>query len=129
MSRRADQSESLERALDGGPIPHDEETRRMLAAAGALRPGYRRSPARVRATREAMLREYARAQNPQKTREDAGTGDGLDEPEIHREEMDLPGGGRLVLTDIEAITPERAEKTAARIARILQSSEERDRLS
>ncbi|GHG80078.1 hypothetical protein GCM10018779_61280 [Streptomyces griseocarneus] len=129
MSRRADQSERLERALDGGPIPHDEETRRMLAAAGALRPGYRRSPARVRAAKEAMLREYERAQNPQETRDDAGTGDGLDEPEIHREEMDLPGGGHLVLTDIEAITPERAEKTAARIARILQSSEERDRLS
>ncbi|MGI5337631.1 hypothetical protein ACQEVS_09670 [Streptomyces sp. CA-181903] len=101
----------------------------MLAAAGALRSGYRRSPARVRATREAMLREYERAQNPQESRDDAGTGDGLDEPEIHRKEMDLPGGGHLVLTDIEAITPERAEKTAARIARILQSCEERDRLS
>ncbi|WP_435244673.1 hypothetical protein [Streptomyces sioyaensis] len=128
MSRRADQSERLERALDGGPIPHDEESRQMLAAAGALRPGYRRSPARVRATREAMLREYARAQNPQETREDAGTGDGLDEPEIHREEVELPGGGHLVLTDIEDITPERAEKTAARIAQILQSKE-RDRQS
>ncbi|MFI6686579.1 hypothetical protein [Streptomyces sp. NPDC050485] len=129
MSRRADQSERLERALDGGPIPHDEETREMLAAAGALRSGYRRSPSRVRATRDAMLREYARAQNPQETREDAGTGDGLDEPEIHREELELPGGGHLVLTDIEAITPERAEKTAARIARILRSAEERDRQS
>ncbi|MFJ9416763.1 hypothetical protein ACIRPT_21580 [Streptomyces sp. NPDC101227] len=129
MSRRADQSERLERALDGGPTPHDEETRQMLAAAGALRPGYQRSPARVRATRDAMLREYERAQNPQETREDAGTGDGLDEPEIHREEIELPGGGHLVLTDIEAITPERAEKTAAHIARILQSTEERDRQS
>ncbi|MFI1012692.1 hypothetical protein [Streptomyces sp. NPDC020965] len=125
--RRADQSERLERALDGGPAPHDEETRQMLAAAGALRPGYRRNPARVRATRDAVLREYARAQNPQETREDAGTSDGLDELEIHREEIELPGGGQLLLTDIEAITPERAEKTAARIARILQSSEERDR--
>ncbi|MFD7334956.1 hypothetical protein ACFV98_02990 [Streptomyces violascens] len=76
-----------------------------------------------------MLREYARAQNPQEIREDAGSGDGLDEPEIHREELELPGGGHLVLTDIEAITPERAEKTAARIARILQSAEERDRQS
>ncbi|MFE3139600.1 hypothetical protein [Streptomyces scopuliridis] len=129
MSRRADQSESLERALNGGPIPHDEETRQMLSAAGALRPGYRRSPARVRATKEAMLREYERAQNPQETREDAGTGDGLDEPEIHRKEIELPGGGHLVLTDIEAITPERADKTAAHIARILQGSEERDRQS
>ncbi|MER5222816.1 hypothetical protein [Streptomyces flaveus] len=128
MSRRADQSERLERALEGGPIPHDEETRQMLAAAGALQPGDRRSPSRVSATREAMLREYARVQNPQETREDAGSGDGLDEPELHREEIELPDGGQLVLTDIEDITPERAAKTAARIARIL-NNKERDRQS
>ncbi|MBK3644469.1 hypothetical protein [Streptomyces sp. MBT33] len=129
MSRRADQSESLERALDGGPVPHDEDTRQMLAAAGALQPGYRRSTARVRAAREAMLREYARVQNPQETREDAGTGDGLDEPELHREEVELPGGGHLVLTDIEAITPERVEKMADRVERLLQNSEQKDRQS
>ncbi|MGG2460099.1 hypothetical protein ACO0M4_09810 [Streptomyces sp. RGM 3693] len=100
----------------------------MLASAGALRPGYRRSPARVRGARDAMLREYLRAQNPQETRQDAGSDDGLEEPEIHREEMELPGGGHLVLTDIESITPERAERTAARIAEILRSKE-RDRQS
>ncbi|MFE0058632.1 hypothetical protein [Streptomyces sp. NPDC059003] len=100
----------------------------MLAAAGALRPGFRRSPSRVRSTREAMLREYARSQSPREAREDAGSGDGLDEPEVHREEIELPGGGHLVLTDIEAITPDRAEKTAARIAQILESRE-RDRQS
>ncbi|WP_143659177.1 hypothetical protein [Streptomyces sp. SA15] len=100
----------------------------MLAAAGALRPGNRRSPSRVRATREAMLREFARVQNPQETREDAGSGDGLDEPELHREEIELPEGGQLVLTDIEDITPERAEKMKARIASIL-NIEERDRQS
>ncbi|MEU0427172.1 hypothetical protein ABZ235_26805 [Streptomyces canus] len=128
MSRRAEQSERLERALDGGPTPHDEETREMLAAAGALRPGYQRSPSRVRDAKEAMLREFARVQNPQEAREDAGSGDGLDEPEIHREEIELPDGVQLVLTDIEDITPERAEKTAARIARIL-NTRERDRQS
>ncbi|MFM9634524.1 MULTISPECIES: hypothetical protein [Streptomyces] len=100
----------------------------MLAAAGALQAGHQRSPSRVRAAREAMLREYARIQNPQETREDAGSGDGLDEPEIHRVEIELPDGGQLVLTDIESITPERAEKTADRIARILNSTE-RDRQS
>lgn len=125
MSRRADQSESLERALGGGPVPHDEDTRQMLAAAGALQPGYQRSPARVRATKDAMLREFARAQNPPETREDAGSGDGLDQPVIHREQIELPDG-HLVLTDIENITPEQAETTAARIARILESKE-RDR--
>ncbi|MCX5182683.1 hypothetical protein [Streptomyces sp. NBC_00268] len=98
----------------------------MLAAAGALQPGYQRSPSKVRAAREAMIRQYARTQNPQETREDAGSGDGLDEPELHREEIELPDGAQLVLTDIEEITPERAEKTAARIARIL-NSKERDR--
>lgn len=128
MLRRADQSERLERALEGGPIPHDGETRQMLAAAGALEPGDRRSPSRVSAAREAMLREYARVQNPQEAREDAGSGDGLNEPELHREEIELPDGGHLVLTDIEDITPERAEKMAARVARIL-NSKERDRQS
>jgi hypothetical protein len=97
----------------------------MLAAAGALQPGYQRSPARVRATKDAMLREFARAQNPPETREDAGSGDGLDQPVIHREQIELPDG-HLVLTDIENITPEQAETTAARIARILESKE-RDR--
>lgn len=128
MIRRADQSERLEKALDGGPAPHDEETRRMLAAAGALRPGFERSPARVRATREAMLREFSRVQNPQNARPDAGSGDGLDDLETHREEIELPGGGHLILTDIEDITPERAERTAARIEQILRSNE-RDRQS
>ncbi|GBQ03901.1 hypothetical protein SSP531S_53800 [Streptomyces spongiicola] len=123
MSRRADQSGRLEGALEGGPIPHDEDTRQMLAAAGALQPGYVRSPSRVRSAKEAMLREYARTQNPQAARKDAGSGDGLDEPEIHRLEVELPDGGQLVLTDIEDITPERAEKTAGYIARILNSKE------
>ncbi|QOV40127.1 hypothetical protein IM697_18025 [Streptomyces ferrugineus] len=113
----------MERALEGGPIPHDEETRQMLAAAGALHPGYQRSPSRVRDAREAMLRAYARTQNAQETREDAGSGDGLDEPELHREEIELPDGGQLVLTDIEDITPERAQKMADRVARILNSKE------
>lgn len=128
MSRRADQSGRLEGALEGGPIPHDEETRQMLAAAGALLPGHQRSPSRVSAARAAMLREYARSQNPPETREDAGSGDGLDESEIHRVEVELPDGGQLVLTDIESITPERAKKTAARIAGLL-SSKERDHQS
>ncbi|WP_435059439.1 hypothetical protein [Streptomyces sp. bgisy060] len=125
MSRRADQSERLERALEGGPVPHDEETRRMLAAAAALRPGYRRDPARIRATREAALREFARAQNPPTVREDAGTGDGVDETDIFQEEVELPGGGRAVLSDIEEISPERAERTAAAIERILNRNRDR----
>jgi hypothetical protein len=70
-----------------------------------------------------MLREYARTQNPPETREDAGSGDGLDEPEIHRVEVELPDGSQLVLTDIENITPDRAKKTAERIAGLLNSKE------
>ncbi|WP_086825683.1 hypothetical protein [Streptomyces sp. NRRL B-24572] len=125
MLRRGDQSERLERALEGGPVPHDEETRRLLAAVGALRPGYRRDPARARATREAALREFERALNPQAVREDAGTNDGLDEPEIHQHEVELSDGGRLLLSDIEPITPERAERSREVIERILNN--ERDR--
>ncbi|WP_280890956.1 hypothetical protein [Streptomyces sp. LBL] len=78
------------------------------------------------ATKDAMLREFARAQKPPEAREDAGSGDGLDESVIHREEIELPDGGHLILTDIEDITPKRAATTAARIARILESKE-RDR--
>ncbi|MEU6460362.1 hypothetical protein [Streptomyces sp. NPDC046976] len=70
-----------------------------------------------------MLREFARAQNSLEAREDAGSGDGLDEPVLHREEVELPDGGRLVLTDIEEITPERAERVAGRISRILNSKQ------
>ncbi|MFE7072531.1 hypothetical protein ACFU96_20870 [Streptomyces sp. NPDC057620] len=113
----------MERALEGGAVPHDEATRQMLAAAGALQPGFRRSPARVESSKAAMLREFARAQNPPETREGAGSGDGLEESVIHREEIELPGGGQIILTDIEDITPERAEVSAARIARILKSKE------
>lgn len=98
----------------------------MLAVVGALQPDERRNPARVRSIKEAMLRAYEHAQQQPEAREDAGTDDGLDDVEIHRHEMDLPGGGHLVLTDIEEITPERAEKTAARISCILQTSDERD---
>ncbi|MEU8540932.1 hypothetical protein AB0C52_13250 [Streptomyces sp. NPDC048717] len=125
MLRRGEQSERLERALDGGPVPHDEEARLLLAAAGALRPGYRRDPARIQATKAAALREFERALNPQATREDAGTSDGLDEPEIHLHEVELSGGGRLTLSDIEPITPERAERSREAIERIL--NHERDR--
>ncbi|MEW1701193.1 hypothetical protein [Streptomyces sp. NPDC091278] len=129
MWRRGDQnqSERLERALDGGPLPHDEETRRLLAAAAALRPGYRRDPSRIQATREAAIREFERALNPQTAREDAGTADGLDEPELHQAEIELSDGSQLVLSDIESITPERAEKTRQAIERILDRDRDRDR--
>lgn len=126
MSRRGEQSERLERALGGGPVPHDDESRQMLAAAGALRPGDQRSPSRVNDTKSAMLREYVRAQSPLEAREDAGSRDGLDEPMIHRQEIELPGGGQVVLTDIEDITPERAQEVAERLAGLL-NSRERDR--
>jgi hypothetical protein len=120
MFRRADKaSERLERALEGGPIPHDSETRQLLAAAGALAPGHTRNPARIEQTREAMMAAFMRTLTPLETRDDAGTGDGLDEVELHRTEISLPGGGQLVVSDLEAITPERLEETAAAAAEIL----------
>lgn len=129
MWRRADQaSDRLERALSGGPIPHEEDGRRALAAAGALAPASHRSPARVQATHDAMMREFMRALNPQEVRQDAGSADGLEEPELHRRETTLPDGSRLVLSDLEEITPERAERAAAEIAAILDSRS-RDLLS
>lgn len=119
MFRRADGSERLERALEGGPVPHDAETRRLLAAAGALSPGYTRDPARVKATEEAMMLAFERAMKPLKKRDDAGTDDGLEEPELHREEVALPGGGRMVISDLEEITPERLDEATQMYAEIL----------
>lgn len=122
LRRNADQaSERLERALTGGPIPHDTETRRGLAAAGALAPTCHRSAARVRATHDAMLLAFQRTLNPPTTLDDAGTGDGLEETQLHRTEVSLPGGGKLVVSDLEEITPRRLEEAAEQIAAILES--------
>lgn len=119
--RSTDQaSERLERALSGGAAPHDEETRRALAAAGMLAPAQGRSPARIEQTRAAMMREFMRTLNPAETREDAGSSDGLDEIALHRHEVNLPGGGQLVVSDIEAITPERMDAAAQQYAAILE---------
>ncbi|MEU6756082.1 hypothetical protein [Streptomyces sp. NPDC046685] len=121
LRRNTDQaSERLERALDGGPIPHDQETRRALAAAGALAPGSHRSPARIAETHDAMLLAFQRAMNPLATREDAGSEDGLDETDLHRTEVALPDGGRLVVSDLEEITPERLEEAAKQFAAVLE---------
>ncbi|CAL9326790.1 hypothetical protein [Streptomyces sp. SudanB91_2054] len=119
MLRRANGSERLERALEGGPIPHDAETRRLMAAAGALAPGYTRDPARIQATEDAMMLAFERAMNPLKTRENAGTDDGLEETELHREEVALPGGGRMVVSDLEQITPDRLDEATQMYADIL----------
>lgn len=120
LRRRADQaSDRLERALSGGAVPHDQDTRRALAAAGTLAPATGRSPARIQATREAMMREFMRTLNPAETREDAGSGDGLDEIALHRQEVALPGGGQLVVSDLEEITPDRMDAAAEQYAAIL----------
>ncbi|MFB6629916.1 hypothetical protein ACFCWY_08480 [Streptomyces sp. NPDC056362] len=119
MFRRARQtSERLERALDGGPIPHDPETRSLLAAAGALAPAQTRDPARIQQTHDLMMAAFLRTLNPDATREDAGTDDGLEPMELHRAEVDLPDGGQIVVSDIEELTPERLAATAAAIDEI-----------
>jgi hypothetical protein len=129
MLRRADKASArLERALEGGPVPHNPETRRALAAAGALAPGHARSRARIEATHDAMMLAFQRTLNPLDTRDDAGTGDGLEETELHRQEVALPGGGRIVISDLEEITPDRVEEAANQIAEILERRS-RDRLS
>ncbi|PNG19421.1 hypothetical protein [Streptomyces cahuitamycinicus] len=123
MLRRADKgAERLERALDGGPAPHDSDTRRALAAAGALAPGHTRNPARIEQTHDAMMAAFQRTLNPLETRDDAGTGDGLDDTDLHRQEIDLPGGGQLVLSDLEELTPERIEQALEMAAEILEQS-------
>ncbi|MEU1592748.1 hypothetical protein ABZ468_07775 [Streptomyces sp. NPDC005708] len=118
---RRDKDARLERALEGGPLPHDAENRRALAAAGALAPGHTRDPKRISQTRDAMMLAFQRALNPVEERDDAGSGDGLDDTKLHREEVALPGGGRLVLSDIEAISADVLEEAAETYARILES--------
>ncbi|MEU5748265.1 hypothetical protein ABZ804_22335 [Streptomyces sp. NPDC047726] len=120
MLRRADQgSERLERALEGGPIPHDNDTRLALAAAGALMSGHTRNPARIQSTHDAMMAAFQRTLNPLESRDGAGSDDGLEETELHRQEVALPGGGKLVVSDLEEITPERLEATTQMMAEIL----------
>ncbi|MFF0698416.1 hypothetical protein ACFYU4_38000 [Streptomyces tendae] len=119
MLQRANGSERLERALEGGPTPHDAETRRLLAAAGTLAPGYTRDPARIQATEDAMMLAFERTMNPLKKRDNAGTDDGLEETELHREEVALPGGGRMVVSDLEHITPDRLDEATQMYADIL----------
>ncbi|MFE6639499.1 hypothetical protein ACFVFT_38705 [Streptomyces tendae] len=120
MLRRAEKaSERLERALEGGPIPHDTDTRRSLAAAGALAPGHTRSPERIQQTHDALMAAFMRTLNPLETRDNAGTDDGLEQTELHRTEIELPDGGQLVVSDLEEITPERLEETAQAMAKIL----------
>ncbi|MER7951998.1 hypothetical protein ABTY59_31870 [Streptomyces sp. NPDC096079] len=120
FQRRADKAgERLERALEGGPLPHDAETRRAVAAAGALAPGYTRDPARIRQTHDAMMAVFMRTLNPLEARDDAGTDDGLDDLPLHRTEIELPGGGQVVISDLEELTPERVEETAAVMKEIL----------
>jgi hypothetical protein len=121
MFGRADrEAERLERALEGGPIPHDTETRRAMAAAGALAPGHTRSPERIQQAHDAMMAAFMRTLNPVETRDDAGTDDGLEDVGLHVEEISLPGGGELVVSDIEKITPERLQNLAAAMAEVIE---------
>ncbi|MFI1532161.1 hypothetical protein [Streptomyces griseus] len=120
MLRRGDIEGRIERALEGGPIPHDAETRRCLAAAGALAPAPGASAARIQSTHDAMMLAFQRTLNPLESRTDAGTGDGLEEVKLHRREVALPGGGSLIVSDLEEITPERLEETVDKIAAALE---------
>ncbi|WP_399554053.1 hypothetical protein [Streptomyces anulatus] len=120
MLRRSDIEGRLERALEGGPLPHDAETRRCLAAAGALAPGHKRSQARIQATHDAMMLAFQRTLTPVESRSDAGTSDGLEEVELHRREVALPGGGSMIVSDLEEITADRLDETVDQIATALE---------
>lgn len=121
MFGRADrEAERLASALEGGPLPHDIETRRAMAAAGALAPGHTRSPERIQQAHDAMMAAFMRTLNPVETREDAGTDDGLDAMELHREEIELPNGANIVVSDIEEITPDRMVNLAEAMAQVME---------
>jgi hypothetical protein len=114
MWRHAKKAERLERALSGeGPSPHDDATRRLCAAAGALTPGPPVNAARRRAAIAAAVHAYRNEHEPT---EDAGSRDGLDDMEIHRYEVELPEGGRIVVSDIESLSQDRLEKMAKSVA-------------
>lgn len=119
LRRNADKAERLERALEGGPTPHDADTRHALAAAGALAPGHVRSPERIQQTEDAMMAAFMRALSPLESRDDAGSGDGLEETELYREVIELPDGGEAIISDLEKITPELLEESTAVAVEIL----------
>ncbi|MFI5990314.1 hypothetical protein ACIBAC_00470 [Streptomyces sp. NPDC051362] len=122
MFGRADKgAERLQRALEGGPVPHDNDTRLAVAAAGALVPGHTRSPERIQQTHDAAMAAFMRTLNPLETRDNAGTDDDSHgEVSLHLEEIELPGGGELVVSDIEEITPERLQTLAAAMAEVIE---------
>jgi hypothetical protein len=78
----------------------------------------------VQATHDAMMKVFERTLNPLAARDDAGSGDGLEETPLHRQEVALPGGGRLIVSDLEEITADRLDETAEVIAEILQRKAE-----
>ncbi|CAM5234856.1 hypothetical protein [Streptomyces griseomycini] len=120
LRRKADKTaKRLERALDGGPIPHDADARHALMAAGALAPGHVRSPERIKQTEDVMMAAFMRTLNPLESRDDAGTGDGLEETELHREVVELPDGAEIIISDLEEITPELLQESAGLVAEIL----------
>ncbi|WP_344603743.1 hypothetical protein [Streptomyces glaucus] len=99
-----------------------------MAAAGALAPGHVRSPARIQQTEDAMMAAFMRTLNPLESRDDAGTGDGLEETELYRTVIELPDGGEIIISDIEEITPDLLEESAELAAEIL-AHRSRDHLS
>ncbi|NML55206.1 hypothetical protein HHL19_35220 [Streptomyces sp. R302] len=125
---RAGKGERLEQALEGTLAPQDPETRRLMAAAGSLAPSFARDPARIEQTRQSVMAAYLRTLNPEPARDEAGSDDGLEQVDLHRAEVELPGGGRVVISDIEEITPERLNETTAAMAEIL-ARRARDRQS
>jgi hypothetical protein len=76
-----------------------------------------------------MLAAFQRTLNPLETRDDAGSGDGLEETGLHRQEVELPGGGQLVLSDLEELTPERIAQASRMVAEILEQGSSKDHQS
>ncbi|MFD0352984.1 hypothetical protein ACFVHW_04430 [Streptomyces sp. NPDC127110] len=126
MLSRWDKSvaEQLDRCLSGEAAPQDPDVTAMVMAAAALRP---RRPinesSRQRAFEAMMLEADRRARSAERSEytED------LSEPAVHSRVAQAGHGLEIRMADIEAISDERLEGVAAKIAaRFRQSAPDRN---
>jgi len=110
------------RQLDGVAAPsHDRRLQAMVRAAHALQPGEQLSRRAHERGKNAMLAAYRRALSPVESRENAGSRDDHGSAVApHVVQVITPNGLRVVMADLEEITPQRAAEIAKQAAELLK---------
>ena len=125
MRRRSENTARGDRH-EGEATVDDGQSAAERAAAAALRPGVQISASRRRHTISLAMREFHRGGRQSTPRDDAGSRDSLDNPGTSITEVPLHDGGRLVVSDIEPVTPDRLEETARAIAESMAQHAKKD---